>query len=127
MIVEHSDRRLEATSTGFVRMHRAMSKSPYLPNIAVSDILGEIKNIEGRFEVDDRYLIEDGVDKKRFRLADNLTIPNTFDHLDPESEVFSYEFQCSRIPKAGNLENRDIKYSIPLEDPVWLASREIGG
>ncbi len=123
MISQHSNRRLEATASGFVRLNENRSQSPYLPNINVGDILGELKNMEGDLVVDDRYIIESGVDKLRFRLADNFSTPNTLDHLDPESDVYGYEFSSTRIPKHTSPDRRDIKYSIPFENPVWLADR----
>lgn len=122
MIVQHSDRRLEATSTGFVRLNRAKSQSPYLPNIAVSDVIGEIKNMDGEFITDDRYMVEAGVDKIRFRLADEFMAPDTYDHLDPESEVVSYDFESTRIPKTINEEDRNVKYAMPFENAVWLTN-----
>lgn len=127
MILIQSDRRLEATETGFVRMHRTKSQAPYLPNIAVGDILGEIKNIEGEYITDDRFLVEDGVDKQRFRLADEFKQPDTYDHLDPESEVFAYIFEATRINKIREMEGRGIKYEVPFENAIWLASKTGGG
>lgn len=121
MIVQHSNRRLEATPTGFVRLNTARSQSPYLPNISTGDLIGEIKNLNGDLVVDDRYFVEDGVEKVRFRLADNFMTPNTNDHLDAESDVVSYDFESSRIPKHSDEELRDIKYRVPFEKPVWLA------
>jgi hypothetical protein len=126
MIILHSDRRLEATETGFVRLHRLVSRSPYIPNIAVGDVIGEIKNMEGEYVTDDRYLVEQGVEKQRFRLASEFVEPDTYDHLDPESEVFAYKFEASRIPKPRNPQDRVAKYDIPFENMVWLA-RKIGG
>lgn len=121
MIVQHSNRRLEATSTGFVRLNEAKSQSPYLPNINPTDIIGEIKNFEGKLDVVDRYIVENDVDKIRFRLADNFVQPNTLDHMTPESDVVSYEFQSSRIMHHSDPAKRDIKYSIPFDNPIWLA------
>lgn len=123
MISQHSNRRLEATPSGFVRMNENRSQSPYLPNIAVGDIIGELRNMEGELVVDDRYLIEDGVDKLRFRLADNMATPNTLDHLDAESDVFGYEFSSSRITKHTDPGQRDPAYNIPYENAIWLADR----
>jgi hypothetical protein len=127
MTAQHSDRRLEATSGGFTRLLRNMSKSPYLPNIAVGDVIGEVQNIEGEYVVYDRYLIEEGVDPQRFRLSDDLLKPDTFDHLDPQSDVVSYSFEATRIPKHSDPNKRDIKYFLPFENPIWLTTtKDVG-
>lgn len=120
MIVRHSDRRAEFTNSGYLRMVRMISRSPYLPNIATGDVVGEIQNLEGEIVTFDRFLVEQNVDKQRFRLADNFVQPNTFDHLDPEPDVVSYNFEATRIPKHSDEEMRRIEYFIPLENPVWL-------
>lgn len=122
MILKHSDRRLEATESGFVRLIRSYTKSPYLPNINTGDVLGEIQNFDGVYNISDRYLVEGNVEKIRFRLRDDFVEPETYDHLDPESDVVSYKFEATRIYKHTESQKRDIKYSIPFENAVWLTT-----
>lgn len=126
MIVGHSDRRLEATNSGFVRLKRLTSKSPYLPNMSDGDIIGEIRRIEGTYTVTDRYLVEN-VERERFRMESEFHESDVYDHLDPESEVVSYEFEGNRIYKHSDENKRDIKYFIPFENPIWLTSTKGSG
>lgn len=123
MLVGHSDRRLEATDSGFIRLKRLTSKSPYLPNIADGDILGEIQRMEEEYIVTERYLVEN-VERERFKMKSEFTKSDTYDHLDPESEVVSYEFEGTRIYKHTDENKRDIKYFIPFENPIWLTNPE---
>ncbi len=123
MIVKESDRRLEATQGGFVRLLRAFTRSPYLPNIATGDIIGEIQNYDGVYQIADRFLVEGKVDRTRFRMRDDFVEAQTYDHLDPEAEVVGYRFELTRIPKHTDEQQQDIIYSIPFENPVWLTKK----
>lgn len=47
--------------------------------------------------------------------------PDTFDHLDPETEVFGYKFEARRVAKHSDPNKRSIEYFIPFENVIWLS------
>lgn len=124
MILKASDRRVEFTESGFLRQIRMVSTSPYLPNIANQDILGEIQNLEGNWVVNDRYQVTGNVDKKMFRQLNEYRKADTFDHLDPETEVYGYKFEARRVTKHTDQDSRAIEYFVPFENIVWLSNPE---
>lgn len=134
MLINDTRTQIDLSSTGILNIRLGSSYSPGVPRMAPGDVLaklalaedaGEGASFGGRvgthYETGDRYVITNSVDELRGR--DQVDSPRRAadDHLDPEPEVYGYQFETSLIPR--NTEDRFAlaQHRLDHAGAVWLA------
>lgn len=120
MVVKDEDSSVERTPLGFFRLSKAESVSPYLPRIFGGDLLGRIVVKNGKYDTQERFVIEGTVRPTRLREDMDVSTKHSEDHLIEDPDVAAHKFYCSMLPEHQDNDKRIIEYFVPFESPIWL-------
>lgn len=122
MIIQDKDQGWEVTPTGFVTVRKGDSTSPYIPVIHQFDLIAKLQKKDGVWQTSERFLVDEPVKEKRVRDNFELLKDDNDNHLEPQTEVFGFDFTCVLLTQNNLEEFMHMAYKVPFENAIWLAN-----
>lgn len=121
MQIQDKDEGWEVSPVGFVTVRKGKSISPFIPIIKQFDMIAKLQKKDNVWQTTERFFVDEPVTEKRVRDNFELLENDTDNHLDPQTEVFGFEFSCVYITNNNKDEFLHMAYEVPFENVIWLA------